>query len=155
MGLLDRLTGGGAATGEAPPRSDMARDARAMRATLNGIQAERGPAAPIDLRAITRDLLDGEVEAPTRDVAALRDERIDADDFYQHEIAPSWEGLDEAARASRIESFLDLCAMVEEAGELTGIPEDMAARTRTKTLLFAWAFDETYGYLSQIAREGL
>jgi hypothetical protein len=155
MGLLDRLTGGGGGATEAPARPSLAHDARAMRATLDAMQAEREPTAPIDLRAIARDLLDGEVEAPTRDVATLRDDRIDADDFYEHEIAPSWEGLDEGARASRIEGFLDLCAMVEEAGELTGIPEDMAARTRTKTLLFAWAFDETYGYLSQIAREGL
>jgi hypothetical protein len=155
MGLLDRLTGGGSAASEAPAPPTLARDARAMRATLAGMQAEHGPSAPIDLRGMVRDLLDGEVEAPTRDVATLRDEGLDADDFYEHEIAPSWEGLDEAARASRIEGFLDLCAMVEEAGELTGIPEDMAARTRTKTLVFAWAFDETYGYLSQIAREGL
>jgi hypothetical protein len=155
MGLLDRLTGGHGGTAEAPARPSLARDARAMRATLDGIQAEHGPDAPIDIRAMLRDLLDGEVQSPTRDVAALRDEGVDADDFYEQEIAPSWEGLDEAARASRIEGFLDLCAMVEEAGDLAGIPEDMAARTRTKTLLVAWAFDETYGYLSQIAREGL
>src|SRR3954470_14866715 len=155
MGLLERLTGGNGATSEAAPRPSMAHDARAMRATLDGLQAERGPSAPIDLRALVRDLLDGEVQAPTRDLAMLLDERLDADDFYEREIAPSWEGLDEAARASRLENFLDLCAMVEEAGELAGIPEDMAARTRMKTLLVAWAFDETYGYLSQIAREGL
>jgi hypothetical protein len=136
MGLLDRLKGGDGGATEAPARPSLARDARAMRRTLDGIQAERDPAAPVDLRAMVRDLLD-------------------ADDFYEHEIAPSWEGLDEATRAARIEGFLDLCATVEEAGESAGIPEDMAARTRTKTLVFAWAFDETYGYLSQIAREGL
>src|SRR3954451_24672898 len=155
MGLLDRMRGGGA-TASAPPKgATLTHDARAMRATLDAIQAEHGPGAPVDLRRIVRDLLDGEVESPTRDVAMLRDERLDADAFYDREIAPSCENLDEDARATRIENFLDLCAMVAEAGELTGIPEDMAARTRTKTLLFAWAFDETYGYLSQIAREGI
>jgi hypothetical protein len=123
-----------------------------MRTTLEAMHEERGPAAPIDIRAMVRDLLDGEVESPTRDVAKLRGERIDADDFYAREIAPSWDGKDGDTRAARLEGFIDLCAMVEEAGELAGIPEDMAARARTKTLIFAWAFDETYGYLSRLAR---
>src|SRR3954454_13875100 len=117
MGLLDRLKGGAEGATEAPARPSLARDARAMRRTLDGIQAERDPAAPVDLRAMVCDLLDGEGEAPTHDVAALLDEGLDADDFYEHEIAPSWERLDAAARAARIEGFLYLCAMVEEAGE--------------------------------------
>jgi hypothetical protein len=154
MGLLDRLRNGGGA-GSTADRPSLSRDARAMRATLDAMQAEYGPGAPVDLRGIVRDLLNGEVEAPTGDVATLRDEHLDADDFYDREVAPSWDGLDDDARAARLENFLDLCAMVEQADELTGIPHDMAARTRMKTLLFAWAFDETYGYLSQIAREGV
>jgi hypothetical protein len=152
MGLLDRLRAGGGAGGETPARPPLARDARAMRATLDAMQAERGRLSPVDLRALVRDLLTGEVEAPTGDVAALRDEDLDADDFYRHELAPSWDGLDEDARAARLEGFLELCAMVDGEGELSAIREDMAARTRTKTLVFAWAFDATYGYLSRIER---
>lgn len=152
MGLLDRLRSGGGAGDEVQARPSLARDARAMRATLDAMQAERGPSSAIDLRGLVRDLLTGEVEAPTRDVAALRDERLDADDFYRHELAPSWDGLDEPARASRLEGFLELCAMVEESGEPSALREDMAARTRTKTLVFAWAFDATHGYLSRIER---
>jgi hypothetical protein len=152
MGLLERLRHGDAGNGAGQARSTLAHDARAIRATLDAMQSELGPEAPIDLRAIVRDLLDGEVPAPTRDIAMLRDEHLDPDDFYEHEIAPSWEGLDGERKAARLEGFLDLCAMVEEAGETSGIPMDMAARTRTKTLVFAWAFDETYGYLSRLAR---
>jgi hypothetical protein len=150
MGLLDLLRSGGGGATRARP--SLAADARAMRATLDAMRDEDGPGTAIDLRGMVRDLLTGEVAAPTRDVATLRGEHLDADDFYTREIAPSWEGLDGDARAARLEGFIDLCAMVEEAGELTGIPADMAARTRTKTLLFAWAFDETYGYLSRLAR---
>jgi hypothetical protein len=31
------------------------------------------------------------------------------------------------------------------------LPRDMAARLRTKLLILAWAFDETHGYLGQMA----
>jgi hypothetical protein len=157
MGLLDRLRSGpGAATTAAPGEPDLARDARAMRAALDAMRAEdlraRGTSAPVDVRAVVHDLLEGEVAAPTRDVTALRGERLDADGFYDKEIAPSWDGLGEAQRAARLEGFLDLIAMIEEAGDAAGIPEDMAARTRTKALLVAWAFDETYGYLARLTR---
>jgi hypothetical protein len=152
MGLLDRLRHNGAAT--APTRPPLAQDARAMRVALDAMQAEGGAGAEVDLRPMVRDLLTGEVAAPTRDVATLRDERLEPDDFYDKELLKSWDGLDEDTRAARLEGFLDLAAMVEEAGDVSGIPEDMAARTRTKALLLAWAFDRTYGYLGQIEREG-
>jgi hypothetical protein len=157
MGLLDRLRGGGdAAATAAPPKADLAHDARAMRSTLDVMHADelrvRGPDAEVDVRAIVRDLLTGEVAAPTADVAALRDEHLDADGFYDQEVAPSWEGLGEAQRAQRLDGFLELVAMIEEAGDAAGIPDDMAARTRTKALIVAWAFDETYGYLPRLGR---
>jgi hypothetical protein len=149
MRMLDRLRSGGT-TEAARPSLDA--DARAVRATLDGMYEELGPAAPIDLRAIVRDLLNGEVPPPTRDIATLRDEHLDADEFYDREIAPSWDALDADRRADRLENFLDLCSMIEKAGDDSGIPADMAARTRAKTLLLAWAFDETYGYLSRLGR---
>ena len=65
-----------------PPRRGLADDAAAMRAALTAMQADRGgPNAPIDLRAIVRDLLEGEVEAPTADVRELVRLHTGADDF--------------------------------------------------------------------------
>jgi hypothetical protein len=131
-------------------------DARAMRTVLDALghelRAARGPGAEVDLRTAVRDLLEGEVEAPTADVAALKRRDTDADRFYEAEVAPSWEGLDEEARAGRLEGFLDLCEMLEDAGDAAGLPPDMAAAVRTKTLLLAWAFDETHGFLARIIR---
>jgi hypothetical protein len=152
MGLLDRLRGE-----PRPPdptaqaQAGLAGDARSMRATLDAMHAEgRGE---LDLRRNVRDLLGREVAAPTRDVASMRRQGVDADDFYANEIRPNWDGLGEAQRAARLEGFLDLLSMVDEAGDAAGLPEDMAARVRTKTLVLAWAFDETYGYLSRLTRD--
>ena len=147
MTLLDRLRGRDE-TAE-PDAGDLTRDARAMRATLDRMRTGRGG---VDLRAIVRDLLEGEVAAPTRDVAALTRAGTDPDAFYHKELAPSWDGLSEAQRAARLDGFLEMCQMIEAAGDSAGIPEDMARSIRTKTLLVAWAFDETYGYLARLGR---
>ena len=148
MQLLERLRGRPAKAG---PRR-FTDDARAMRVTLDALHRELavtpGAARPVDLRQMVEDLLEGEVAAPSADVAALVARGTDPDDFYEHEIAPSWEGLDEAHRAARLDALLEMCAMIDEAG----IPADMAQAVRTKTLVLAWAFDESYGYLSRLAR---
>jgi hypothetical protein len=134
----------------------LAADARAMRRTLSFLHAEEvrvnGPSAPVDLRAMVRDLLEGEVEAPTPDVAALVREEVDPEAFYSGELAPSWEGLDETSRARRLEGFLELSTLVDEHGDAAGVPAGMAANVHTRTLILAWAFDETYGYLSRLGR---
>ena len=156
MGLLDRLRSGNGDTATADAKPDLARDARAARRTLDGMRDENvragGPDAAVDLRGVVRDLFRGEVATPTADITTLRSEGLDADEFYEKEVAPSWEGLGEAQRAARLDGFLDLIGMIEEAGDAAGIPEDMAARTRTKALILAWAFDETYGYLPRLGR---
>src|SRR4051812_36033094 len=152
MGLLDRLRGADRESHAPPSGAGLAHDARAMQATLDAMKAESGQTA-VDPRGMLRDLLQGEVEAPTRDIVALRNEGVDPDDFYTREIEPSWEGLNESQRASKLEGFLELWSMMEAAGDESGLPEDMAARVRTKTLVLAWAFDETYGYLSRLARD--
>jgi hypothetical protein len=149
MGLLERLRGGVAT--EHPQRGSLADDAGAVRATLDGLQRETG-GRRLSLRGVLRDLLEGEVAAPTADVGALRDSGVDPDAFYAREIAPSWDGLGEAQRAARLEGFLEMCSMIEGAGDLGAIPADMAATVRTKTLLIAWAFDDEYGYLPRLAR---
>jgi hypothetical protein len=127
-----------------------------MRETLAAmhadIEVERGPGARIDLHALVHDLLEGEVEAPTADVAHLLRRGVDPDEFYEHEIAPSWDGLDREQRAARLDGFFDLTRMLDDQLEQGGLPPDVAAVVHTKTLLLAWAFDETYGYVGQIVR---
>ena len=139
---------------EAPRRAGgLAADARAMRATLAELHAEQqlvhGTRAPVQLKAIVRDLLEGEIAAPTADVTQLVRGDPDPDDFYAREIEPAWDGLGEGARASRVEGFVDLAQMLDKSGEVPGLDP---AVIHTKTLILAWAFDETYGYLTQLAR---
>lgn len=156
MGLLDRLRGNGAASaGERP--APLARDAASMRATLTGLQAERvrafgRAAAEPDLRAIVRDLLEGEVEAPTPDVRWLVSESTDPAGFYEREIAPNWEGLDELERSDKLDGFLELAQMVDSAPD--ALPREMAAAMKTKTLILAWAYDHTHGFMGRLAAAG-
>jgi hypothetical protein len=136
-----------------PPRRGLAGDAATMRAALTAMQADRGgPTAQIDLRAIVRDLLEGEVEAPTADVRELVRLHTDPEDFYAKEIQPPWDGLSEVQRAQRLDGFIELSTMLDAAADGGGLPPEMSAVVHTKTLLLAWAFDETYGYLSRLAR---
>jgi hypothetical protein len=156
MGLLTRLIG---KEPERKPRG-LAADARAMRAALAAIHAElvrvHGPEAAVDLPAIVRDLLEGEVEAPTADVAELIRLGVRPEEFYDAELKPSWEGLGEAQRAARVDGFIELSTMMDAPGAAAGLPGDMIPRVHTKTLVLAWAFDETYGYISSLGRgEGL
>jgi len=152
MGLLSRLR-----HDDEPRRKErsLAGDARGMRAALAALHAEIARArgsAEVDLRAIVRDLLDGEVEAPTADVAALVLADLDPDEFYEKELKGSWEGLGESQRAARVDGFIELSQMMDAPGAGVGLPEDMIPRVHTKTLLLAWAFDETYGYISALGR---
>jgi hypothetical protein len=148
VGLLDRLRGDDRGrNGDAPV--SFRRDAASMRATLTGLHAERGAGGEPDLRAIVRDLLEGEVESPTTDVSFLIREETDPDDFYTREVAPNWEGLDELRRADKLDGFVELAQMLDASPD--ALPRDMAAALRTKCLLLAWAFDEAHGYLGRIA----
>jgi hypothetical protein len=153
MGLLDRLRGAEPAE---PRERTLAENARAMRVALAGIHAEltrvNGPSAPVDLRAIVGDLLEGEVEAPTPDVTELIRAGVTPDEFYERELKGSWEGLGEAQRAARVEGFIDLSRMMDAPGAAEGLPGDMIPRVHTKTLVLAWAFDETYGFMSSLGR---
>jgi hypothetical protein len=153
MGLITRLRG------KPPERREgggLAADARGIRPALAAIHAElervNGPGAPVDLRAIVRDLLEGEVASPTADIAGLVRSGVDPGEFYEREIAPSWDGLGEAQRAARVEGFIELSEMMDAPGAGEGLPPEMIPRVHTKTLLLAWAFDETYGFLNSLAR---
>lgn len=149
MGFIERLMGGTPANPTAG-RSTLAEDAVTMRESLDGLRREAG--SQLDLRGVVADLLEGELPAPTADVRALRDGGTDPREFYAREVAPSWDGRNEAQRAARLDGFLEMCAMLDEAGDLGSVPPEMAATVRTKTLLIAWAFDEEYSYLPRLAR---
>ena len=149
MSLVERLRG--------KPRtgreSRFADDARAMRASLDELQREAGGvSAPPDLRSHLRDLIDGEVAAPTADVAALTARDTDPDEFYSHEVAPSWEGLGERQRAARLDGLLDMCELLADEDAAAAMPPEMGASVRTKTLLLAWAYDQVHGRLRRIER---
>ena len=152
MGLLARLKGD---SPEVHEGGDLAADARAMRRALGSIRADldrvNGAGSPVDLRAVVRDLLEGEVQAPTADVATLVRAGVDPEEFYDREIGPSWDGLGEPQRAARVEGFIDLARMMDAPGAGEGLPEEMIPRVHTKTLVLAWAFDETHGYLATLA----
>ena len=146
MGLLDRLRGGDARPVQ--PAPSLARDARTMRATLTALHSERG-GGDLDLRALVRDLLEGEIEAPTRDVRHMISLGTEPDEFYERELRPNWDGLDEDGRADKLDQFVEFARMVEAAPD--ALPLDMAAALRTKLLLLGWAFDEAHGYLGRLA----
>src|SRR3954452_16690377 len=93
MGLLDRLRGTDdrAPAGAPRGRTKLMRDAVAMRDALDAVQREAGGRTVLlDLRAVVRELLDGEIAAPTADVASLVSRGTDPADFYERELSPSW-----------------------------------------------------------------
>lgn len=159
MGFLDRLRQPERETSAAAGGGSLALDARPMRTALIALNAEReqlDPGRPeIDLRGLVADLLQAEVAPPTADVALLVREGADADSFYEKELARSWDGLDENQRAGRVEQFVGLALMLEAAEDDSKLPnhDQMLATVRTKTLLLAFAVDESYGLLRQIAQD--
>jgi hypothetical protein len=159
MGLLKRLRQADAQSDAPGGGGSLARDARGMRGALQALNARReeiDPGRPeIDLRGIVGDLLRGDVQPPTGDVARMVRAGVDPDIFYDKELARSWDGLSENQRAARVEQFAGLAVMLEDADSESRPPnyETMLATVRTKTLLLAFAVDETYGLLRRIERD--
>ena len=103
------------------------------------------------LEALCRDVFAG---AGTTDLRRLKSRGVDADAFYARELRPSWEGLDRAGRAAKIERFIELSNML---GAATGNGEqpadellDLIATVHVKTLLLSWAYDRTYGFIDRL-----
>lgn len=160
MGFLDRLRQSDKpATRAASGGGTLAQDAHAIRGALQALNARReqlDPGRPeIDVRGLVADLLDEDLTPPTADVARIARSGVDPQVFYDKELARAWEGLSENQRVSRVEQFAQLAIMLEEAGEDARPPnyEQMLATVRTKTLVLAFAVDETYGLLRRIERD--
>jgi hypothetical protein len=156
MGFLKRFTQPEATRERPAGGGSLARDARSMRSALQALNSQReeiDPGRPeVDLRGIVGDLLRGEVAAPTADVARMVRAGVDPDIFYDKELAHAWDGLGENARASRVEQFAGLALELEDSDEESRPPnyDQMLATVRTKTLLLAFAVDETYGLMRRI-----
>ena len=104
----------------------------------------------LDLRALTEDVFSSQ---PTTDVRWLRERGTDPGDFYERELAPNWEGLDQLDRERKIEQFMRLSNSLGAAHGDATPPEpvlDMIATVHTKVLLLAWAYDRTYSYIDRI-----
>ncbi len=159
MGFLDRLRQPERAPAAPTGGGSLASDARAMRGTLQALNARREELDPgraeIDLRGLVADLLSGEIKPPTADIAQIARSGVDADVFYEKELSGAWEGLSENQRVKRVEQFAGLAQMLEGAGEDARPPnyEQMLATVRTKTLVLAFAVDETHGLLRRIERD--
>ena len=89
----------------------------------------------------------------TTELRWLRSRGVSGADFYRRELAPSWEGLDRAERARRLDAFIELSQMLGAASDDSEPdPEllDLIATVHVKVLLLAWAFDRTYGYVDRL-----
>ena len=110
----------------------------------------RTASGEFQLRGLCLDVFAG---ARLKDIRLLKEHGVDAEDFYRRELAPNWEGLDQAGRAAKIDQFLELSHMLGSAQE-NGRPSeaflDIVATVHVKVLLLAWAYDRTYSYVDRI-----
>jgi hypothetical protein len=102
------------------------------------------------LEALCRDVF---AAGATTDLRWLKSRGVDPAAFYRTELRPSWEGLDQRARAAKIERFIELSHMLG-GDQLEGEPpeemRDLIATVHVKTLLLSWAHDRTYGFIDRI-----
>jgi hypothetical protein len=110
----------------------------------------RTSSGEFQLAGLCRDVF---AAAATTDLRWLKSRGVDAAAFYRDELRPSWEGLDQAGRATKIERFIELSTMLGGAA-LDGEPEpemrDLIATVHVKTLLLAWSYDRTYGFIDRL-----
>jgi hypothetical protein len=110
----------------------------------------RTASGEFQLEALCRDVFSA---GATTDLRWLRGRGVDAERFYLTELRPNWEGLDQRARAGKVERFIELSHMLGGAG-LNGEPpeemRDLIATVHVKTLLLSWAYDRTYGFIDRI-----
>jgi hypothetical protein len=110
----------------------------------------RTSSGEFQLEALCRDVF---AAGSTTDLRWLKSRGVDPAGFYERELRPSWESLDQAARAAKIERFIELSSMLGAAGIEGEPPEDvrdLIATVHVKTLLLGWAYDRTYGFIDRI-----
>jgi hypothetical protein len=110
----------------------------------------RTASGEFQLRGLCLDVF---ANAPTSDVRWLKDRGVTADDFYRTELLPSWEGLDRAERAEKIDRFIELSHMLGRVDPEGHPPEsflDLVSAVHLKVLLLAWAYDRTYSYVDRL-----
>jgi hypothetical protein len=110
----------------------------------------RTASGEFQLQALCRDVFAG---GSTTDLRWLKERGVEPDRFYELELRPNWEGLDQRARGRRIERFVELSNMMGAAG-LNGEPpvelRDVIATVHVKVLLLGWAHDRTYGFIDRL-----
>jgi hypothetical protein len=110
----------------------------------------RTASGEFQLRGLCIDVF---ASADIADVRWLKRRGIDGEMFFHQEIAPSWEGLDRAARADKIDQFIELSTMlggVEPEGRPSAALLDLVSSVHLKVLLLAWAYDRTYSYMDRL-----
>lgn len=110
----------------------------------------RTSSGEFQLAGLCRDVF---AAAPTTDLRWLKARGVAAEAFYRDELRPSWEGLDQSARAAKIERFIELSDMLGSAlagGEPPPEMRDLIATVHVKTLLLAWSYDRTYGFIDRL-----
>jgi hypothetical protein len=110
----------------------------------------RTSSGEFQLGALCRDVF---ASGATTDLRWLKSRGVDAGEFYERELRPNWDGLDQRGRAAKIERFIELSHMLG-GNELEGEPpealRDLIATVHVKVLLLSWAHDRTYGFIDRI-----
>jgi hypothetical protein len=110
----------------------------------------RTTSGEFQLEGLCRDVF---AAGSTTDLRWLKSRGVEPQGFYERELRPSWEGLDQRERAAKIERFIELSNMLGAAG-IEGEPpaelRDLIATVHVKTLLLSWAYDRTYGFIDRL-----
>src|ERR1700737_2064835 len=72
----------------------------------------RTASGEFQLRGLCIDVF---ASTPTTDLRWLKAAGTDPEAFYRRELAPNWEGLDQAERAAKIDRFIELSHMLGDA----------------------------------------
>lgn len=110
----------------------------------------RTSSGEFQLAALCRDVF---AAGSTTDLRWLKGRGVDPEAFYRAELGPNWDGLDQAARAAKIERFIELSHMLGGAalgGEPPAEMRDLIATVHVKILLLSWAYDRTHGFIDRL-----
>jgi hypothetical protein len=110
----------------------------------------RTASGEFQLKGLCRDVF---AAGSTTDVRWLKQRGIEADAFYDAELRPNWEELDQQQRAAKIERFIELSNMLGASvngGEPPEAVRDLIATVHVKTLLLSWVYDRTYGFMDRL-----